>query len=98
MTPDQAAHRQRFERDHPDDEKEWSIGIGDAFEEGKPARLFVFASPGQLVEIREAEVTTWAATAREVSGGRRAAMLFSEDEIAFLLDVLPKALARRNTE
>jgi len=25
-------------------------------------------------------------------------MLFSEDEIAFLLDVLPKALARRNTE
>lgn len=89
-------HFARHERPEGGDGREWSIGVGDTFRVNHPARLFVYAEPGKQVELREAEVTSWNTKARQLEGGGEHWICLSDDEIRFLLDVLPKALALRN--
>jgi len=83
---------------------EWSVGTGDSIERGKPARLFVRAGEAGLasclITITSANVTSASPTARELVGkaGRARWLTLSQDEVRFLIEVLPRALAALATE
>jgi hypothetical protein len=79
---------------------EWSVGTGDAIERGKPARLFVRTDESGLITITSANVTSARPTARELIGkaGRARSLILSQDDVRFLIEVLPRALAALATE
>jgi hypothetical protein len=89
---------ERHER-HLGDWHEWSVGTGDSIEKGKPARLFVRAGDAglasNLIVVTNANVTSFAPTAQQLTGESGAAeiLLLSRDEVKFLLEVLPLVVA-----